>query len=96
MKKGCGQIIHMSDFVEEENGHLVIQDQDGAIIKDAQCIIYPGASSDAWWDLPQLLKQIEKALSIFEKAHSECHALFVFDQSSAHASLGPEALCTLI
>ncbi len=25
MKKGHGQIIHVSDFVEEENGHLIVQ-----------------------------------------------------------------------
>ncbi len=29
MKKGWGQIIHVSDFVEEENGHLIICDQEG-------------------------------------------------------------------
>ena len=71
----------------------VIQNQDGTIIKEAWCITYPGANSDAWWDLPQLLKQIEKALLIFDEAHPGCCALFIFDQSSAHASLRPEALC---
>ena len=93
MKKGRGRIIHVSDFVEEENGRLVIKDQDGAIIRDARCITYPGANGDAWWDLTQLLKQIKNALSIFEEAHPGCRALFIFDQSSAHASLGPDALC---
>ena len=93
MKKGHGQIIHMSDFVEEENGHLIIRDQDGTIIKDAQCITYPGASGNAWWDLPQLLKQVKSTLLIFEKVHPGCCALLIFDQSSAHASLGPNALC---
>jgi hypothetical protein len=78
---------------EEENGRLVVRDRDGAIIKDVQCITYPGANRDAWWDLPQLLKQVKNALSIFEEAHPGCCALFVFDQSSAHASLGPNALC---
>lgn len=29
---------------------------------------------------------------IFEHAHPSCIALFIFDQSSAHASLGPDAL----
>ena len=28
------------------------------------------------------------------EAHPGCCALFIFDQSSAHASLGPDALCT--
>jgi len=35
MKKGRGRIIHVSDFVEEENGRLIIRDQDGIIVKDA-------------------------------------------------------------
>jgi hypothetical protein len=46
MKKGQGQIIHVSDFVEEENGQLIICDREGAIVKDAQKIIYPSAKGD--------------------------------------------------
>ena len=48
MKKGRRQIIHVLDFIEEENGHLIIRDQDGTITKDARCIMYPGAIGDAW------------------------------------------------
>jgi hypothetical protein len=39
-----------------------------------------------------LLAQVDKALDIFEEAHPGCEGLFIFDQSSAHASLGPDAL----
>lgn len=92
MKKGRGRLIHVSDFVEEENGRLIIRDQEGIITKDARCIIYPGAGGDAWWDHMQLLTQVDNAISIFEEAHPDCIALFVFDQSSAHASLGQDAL----
>src|SRR5258708_3958469 len=92
MKKGRGWIIHVSDFVEEENGHLIICDQEGNMVRDARCITYPGASGDPWWDHTQLLTQVDKAISIFNEAHPGCIALFVFDQSSAHASLGPDAL----
>ncbi len=35
MKKGRGQIIHVLDFVEEENGHLITCNQDGIVIRDA-------------------------------------------------------------
>ena len=41
-KKGRGRIIHISDFVEEENGHLIVCDGEENIIKDAREIIYPG------------------------------------------------------
>ena len=62
------------------------------MVKDARCVIYPGMGTDAWWDHAQLLVQVDKAIAIFEEAHPNCVALFVFDQSSAHASLGPDAL----
>jgi len=71
---------------------LVIHDGDGNVLKDACCITFPGARGDAWWDQAQLLTQVNKAIPIFEEAHPECVALFVFDQSSAHASLAPDAL----
>jgi hypothetical protein len=64
------------------------------MIRDAWHITYPGASGDAWWDHTQLLAQVDDALSIFEEAHPDCTELFIFDQSSAHASLGPDALRT--
>jgi hypothetical protein len=92
MKKGRGRIIHVSDFIEEENGRLIVCDQEGNVVRDARCITYPGASGDPWWDHKQLLTQVDNAISIFDEAHPGCVALFVFDQSSAHASLGPDAL----
>ena len=92
MRKGHGQLIHVSDFVEEENGCLIVCDEEGDIVKDVQRIIYPGVGGDAWWDQDQLLVQVDKAIVIFEEAHPSCVALFVFDQSSMHASLGPDAL----
>ena len=92
MRKGWGHIIHVSDFVEEEFGRLVVRDQEGAILKDTQCITYLGANGDPWWDHHQLLAQIDNAMAIFEELHPGCTALFIFDQSSAHASLGSDAL----
>ena len=93
MKKGRGHLIHVSDFVEEENGRLVIHNGDGNILKDACCITFPGANGDAWWDQAQLLTQVDKAIMIFEEVHPEYDALFVFDQLSAHVSLAPDTLC---
>jgi hypothetical protein len=92
IKKGRGRLIHVSDFVEEENGRLIIRNQHGNVVKDARCITYPGAQGDKWWDHAQLLTQVHNAITIFEEAHPDCVALFVFDHSSAHASLAPDAL----
>ena len=55
-------------------------------------IIYPGSNGDPWWGTEQLMAQIRSAIEIFEAAHPDCQALFIFDQSSAHASLPPDAL----
>jgi hypothetical protein len=86
-------LIHVSDFVEEENGRLIIRNEEGVVVKDARCITYPGSGGDAWWDHAQLLAQVDQAISIFEEAHPECAGLFLFDHSSAHTSLGPDVLC---
>ena len=61
-------------------------------MKDACCITHPGSGGDPWWDHTQLLAQVDRAIVIFEEAHPDCVALFIFDQSSAHASLGSDAL----
>ena len=92
-KKGCGRLIHVSDFVTSEDGRLISHGDDGEIIEDAQRIIYPGANGDAWWTHEHLLDQVKSAIRIHEKVNGlECQALFIFDNSSAHATLPPDAL----
>jgi len=93
MKKGRGHLIHVSDFIEEENGQLIVHNKDSRVVKDMHCITYPRTHRDAWWDHTQLLAQVDKAISIFEEAHPDCTALFVFDHSLAHALLAPDVLC---
>lgn len=91
-KKGKGRIIHVSDFINQVDGRLICRNSDGTITRDARKVIYPGSNGNAWWDTNQLLVQMQDAISIFEEAYPDCQALFIFDQSSAHASLGPDAL----
>ena len=91
-RKGRGRIIHVSGFINAEDGRFVLHDESGNIVAEAREIIYPGANGDAWWNTEQLLKQVKRAIEIFEAAHPDCIALFIFDQSSAHALLPPDAL----
>ncbi|EDR04366.1 uncharacterized protein LACBIDRAFT_330618 [Laccaria bicolor S238N-H82] len=91
-KKGRGRLIHVSAFINPENGRLILLDEKGDVVRDSTKIIYPGSGGDAWWDCEQLLKQMEEAIQIFEAAHPGKQSLFIFDQSSAHASLPPDAL----
>ncbi|KZT24741.1 hypothetical protein NEOLEDRAFT_1156699 [Neolentinus lepideus HHB14362 ss-1] len=77
-RKGRGQLIHV--------------DTDGNIIHNACQIIYPGSNRDPWGDHEQLFVQVKEAIDIFELAHPDCQALFVFNQSLVHASLPPDTL----
>lgn len=93
MAKSRGRLIHISDFIEEVNGRLVVRDDTGNILKEARTIIYPGANGDPYWDCLQLIDQVKlKAIPVFEEAHPGCQALYIFDQSTAHAALPPDAL----
>ncbi|KAF9007327.1 hypothetical protein BDZ89DRAFT_1231838 [Hymenopellis radicata] len=91
-KKTRGRLIHVSDFVNEATGRLVVRNDAGEVIEDARKVIYPGSKGDPWWEVEQLLVQVKAAIKIFEKAHPNCQALFVFDNSSSHAALGSDAL----
>ena len=44
-KKSHGQLIHISDFINEQDGWLIRRNEEGEIIKD---VIYPGSHGDAW------------------------------------------------
>ena len=59
---------------------------------DARKIIYPGKNADAWWDMAQLLMQINDAIPIFEYLHPEAIGIWVFDCLSAHKALADDAL----
>lgn len=87
-KKGRGHLIHVSAFINPKTGRLVLLDENGAVVRDYTKIIYPGSGGDAWWDCEQLLSQMEE----FEVAHPGKQGLFIFDQSSAHASLPDDTL----
>ena len=50
-------------------------------------------NEDPWSDNDQLMVQVKNAIMIFETSHpSGCQVIFIFDQSSAHTSLFPDAL----
>ena len=72
---------------------MISHGDNGEIIDDAQRIIYPGANGDAWWMHEDLLDQVKSAIDIHKKVNGpECQALFIFDNSSAHTTLPPDAL----
>ncbi|KAF8576700.1 hypothetical protein K439DRAFT_1655209 [Ramaria rubella] len=103
---GEQQLLHVSDFILESTGWLVLSAQKISDLKhlgkwtshleafqgDAHKIIYPGKNYDAWWDMKQLLQQVEVAIDIFSILHPDNVGVFVFDCSSAHEVFAPDAL----
>ncbi|GAA5917195.1 hypothetical protein JCM5296_006964, partial [Sporobolomyces johnsonii] len=91
-RKSKGRIVHISDFITPEGvGRLVYRDENGNE-HNARTIIYPGTKGDDWWDTKQLIEQLTRTMSIFTAMYPDAQALFICDQSSAHASHGEGAL----
>jgi len=59
IKKGHRWLIHVLDFIKEENSYLIICNEKGIMVKDARCITYPRLGGDAWWVHAQLLAQVD-------------------------------------
>jgi hypothetical protein len=77
-------LIHVFDFISLERRLIIGQ-------KDAQEIIYPGDDVE-YWNTKALLKQVKRAIDIFEEKYPNKVAVFIFDQSSAHVNKREGAL----
>jgi hypothetical protein len=102
-KKGNGCSIHVSYFICETIGFLTLSTaqieeqmklppQSHLHSFTARHIIYPGKNHDAWWDLKQLVENVKDAIDVFEYTNPGMVAVFLFDCSSAHEGLAPNAL----
>lgn len=97
--KNKGRLIHISDFILESTGRLVLSPEfiecqsSTPSVTDAAVVIHPGTKGDPWWDMSQLIDQIKtRALPIFDLLHPDKQGVFVFDCSSAHEAYGASAL----
>ena len=61
-------------------------------VTDSHIIIYPGKGFDDWWNLKQLMDAMVHTINIFEYTHPGKVSDFLFDCSSAHEGLAPDAL----
>ncbi|EDR02992.1 uncharacterized protein LACBIDRAFT_307799 [Laccaria bicolor S238N-H82] len=69
-KKDRGHLIHVSEYIEAENGCLVMNGPNGEVLKEAHQIIYPGSNGDPWWESKQLIDQVKnKAIPVFKEVH---------------------------
>ncbi|CAG8841710.1 34657_t:CDS:2, partial [Gigaspora margarita] len=82
-KKRLDSTVHVSDFLTETIGPLK-DDQKKA------CVL--GTNRDGYWDSVKLLKQVQQAIKIFERTHSECVGIFAFDNATFHKAFSEDAL----
>jgi hypothetical protein len=102
-KKGNGCGIHISNYMLETRGCLVLNADEIAAqaalppnsclhVTDAHKIIYPGKNTDKWWDLLQFMEHLTDAVDIFEYIHLDVVGIWAFDCSSAHKGLASDTL----
>ncbi|KAJ7150019.1 hypothetical protein C8R43DRAFT_1088096 [Mycena crocata] len=104
-KKGRGRLIMISGFLCERYGLLALTDEMVAknaaltghlrlVITDSTTVIYPDnkPGGDSYWNLVQMIAQLVHAILIARRLFPKAIIHWVFDNSSAHGSLAPDAL----
>ncbi|KIO33209.1 hypothetical protein M407DRAFT_65838 [Tulasnella calospora MUT 4182] len=79
-QKSRGRLVHASDFIAEVKTQMSLHESEQLESFDARTIIHPGKNGDGYWDMKQLLEQVNKQM------------LFIFDRSSTHCSFAADAL----
>lgn len=91
--KSKGKGIMVSEFLCAAQGRLNCSDEEGGKEYITEIIKYgSGSSDDGWWNAEKMVKQTEKAITIFNKAFPGDIAVFAFDNSSGHACKAKDAL----
>lgn len=99
--KGSG--IMVSDFIEEHDGFLRLNEEEHAMAvlsdpsfprRDARELFEYGAAKEGYWTGEKFMAQIERACKIAEYKYTPAmHTLvWLFDQSSCHKAYAPDAL----
>ena len=101
--KSKGSGIMVSDFVDEKTGYLALSDEEfetastfnHALWKEARCLLEYGESREGYWTSEKFMIQIEHSCEMAEVkyAHDDgWKIVWVFDQSSCHKAMSPDAL----
>ena len=83
-QKSLGSSIMVSDFVDEVIGFL----RDGS--DEARLMLE--TSREGYFNNDMLLRQVEKAVNIFERVHPEAQGLFLFDNAPSHRKVSDDSL----
>ena len=99
--KGAG--IMVSDFIDERNGFLALNDKEyeraksvnGNIRKYAREFLEYGESKEGYWTRDKFIKQMKRAIEMAEIKYPKSEGwqhVWVFDHSSCHAAMADNAL----
>ena len=84
-QKSLGQSIMVSDFIEEKANDFLHIDLEFARL----CL---GTQSEGYYDSIRFLKQVEKAIDIFERKYPNHQAVFLFDNAPSHCKCSDNLL----
>lgn len=102
-QKSRGSGIMVSDFIDEKNGFLALNDEEYTIVKASDPSIRPyarefleiGENREGYWTRDKFVAQMERAIQLAEikypKASGWRH-VWIFDHSSCHAAMADDAL----
>ena len=83
-QKSMGQAIMVSDFIDEVNGFLRLDNMQARKTVEHQ--------KDGYFCNDQFIDQVTKAVDIFETKYPNAQGLFLFDNAPSHWKMSPDAL----
>lgn len=75
-QKSLGQAIMVSDFIEEVGGFLAHNGEKARLLLEHQ--------SEGYFDNNMLIRQVNKAVTIFERKYPAAQGMFIFDHAPSH------------
>ena len=84
-QKSLGQSIMVSDFIEEcSNDYLEYDGEQARLLLETQ--------TEGYFDSTKFLKQVSKAIDIFERKYPHAQGVFIFDNAPSHKKCSEDSL----
>lgn len=83
-QKSLGQAIMVSDFVDEVDGYLRFGNEEARLYMEHQ--------SEGYYTNTHFLKQVSKAVDIFERKYPGVTGMFIFDNAPSHCKKPDDVL----
>ena len=85
-QKSLGAGIMVSDFIDEVNGYVRLEDG------SQEARLYLETQKEGYFNNDHLLKQVEHTIDIFEKVNPNARGLFLFDNAPSHKKQADDSL----